>query len=199
MNRRSALTFAVLAAAGIALPATAQVAGRFAVLRTPASARIEPPAAIASSQDLMFVISASTSTSLSSAMLQNSTTAPSGTTTALRTSSGSPTAAMLQQSTATVTRNVPAPSRATFMVAGDAGQSISVTVPSEVDLTRTDGVETARLTTDTSVNDGPQFIGGDFATTGVLSFDVGGQVTLASADMSSGTYSGVLAVVAQYN
>ena len=94
---------------------------------------------------------------------------------------------------------VPAPARATFQVAGDAGQSISVTVPEAVGLTRAGGAGTATLTTDSSIADGPQFLGGNFATAGTLSFDVGGQVTLANATAASGTYNGVLAVIAQYN
>lgn len=203
--RRCAVPILILAVAGLT-PATAQVR-RSAVVRTNASAAILQPAMITSSQDLTFVISASTASALT--LGTTSTPAPTTTTSITtatasnRTTSGStaPSRGPLLQAATIGTLNgvVPAPARATFTVAGDAGQSISVTVPDAVDLTREGGVETAVLTTEASFGDGPQFLGGDFATTGTLSFNVGGQVTLASANVASGTYNGVLAVVAQYN
>jgi len=86
-----------------------------------------------------------------------------------------------------------------FVVTGEGGQSISVTVPDEVGLTREGGGETAVLLTDSDLDeDGPQLLRGEFGSAGALSFSVGGQVTLAN-NMAGGTYNGVLAVVAQYN
>ena len=201
--RRYAFPILVLTVAAALTPATAQVR-RAAVVRTNASAAILQPAMITSSQDLMFVISASTASSLTLATSSISASASTtiAPTTATRTRSGDTTATgtpLLQAATGSLSGAVPAPARATFVVAGDAGQSISVTVPDAVDLTREGGIETAVLTTENSLGDGPQFLGGDFATSGTLSFDVGGQVTLASANVTSGTYNGVLAVVAQYN
>lgn len=201
--RRYAFPILVLTVAAALTPATAQVR-RAAVVRTNASAAILQPAMITSSQDLMFVISASTASSLTlgTSSISASTSTTIAPTTATRTGSGSTTGTgtpLLQAATGSLSGAVPAPARATFVVAGDAGQSISVTVPDAVDLTREGGIETAVLTTENSLGDGPQFLGGDFATSGTLSFNVGGQVTLASANVTSGTYNGVLAVVAQYN
>lgn len=196
--RRTAFPILILAVAGILTPATAQVR-RAAIARTTASASIVQPAMITSSQELTFVISASTAGALT--LGTSSFSAPT-TTTAARTGSGSakPTGTpLLQTATGSLSGAVPAPARATFVVAGDAGQSISVTVPDAVDLTREGGIETAVLTTEDSLGDGPQFLGGDFATSGTLSFDVGGQVMLASANVAPGTYNGVIAVIAQYN
>ena len=201
--RLYAVPIMILAVAG-STPATAQVR-RSAVVRTNVSAAILQPAMITSSQDLTFVVSASTAGALT--LGTTSISAPATTTsitsaTAPRTSSGSTTPTggqLLQTAVGSLSGAVPAPARATFTVAGDAGQSISVTVPDAVDLTREGGIETAVLTTQDSLGDGPQFLGGEFATTGTLSFNVGGQVTLANANVTSGTYNGVLAVIAQYN
>lgn len=201
--RRTAFPILILAVAGVLTPATAQVR-RAAIVRTTATASIVQPAMITSSQDLTFVISASTSGALTlgTSSFSAPATTTTVTTTTARTGTGStaPTATpLLQTATGSLSGAVPAPARATFVVAGDAGQSISVTVPDAVDLTREGGIETAVLTTEDSLGDGPQFLGGDFATTGTLSFNVGGQVTLASANVASGTYNGVIAVIAQYN
>lgn len=186
--RRNAFPILILAVAGVLTPATAQV-GRAAVVGTDATASIVQPAMITSSQDLMFVISSFSAPTTTTKM--TSTTARAG--------SGSTGAPLSQIATGSLGGAVPALARATFVVAGDAGQSISVTVPDAVDLTREGGVETAVLTTEDSLGDGPQFLGGDFATTGTLSFNVGGQVTLASATVAPGTYNGIIAVIAQYN
>ena len=201
--RRTAFPILILAVAGILTPATAQVR-RAAIVRTTATASIVQPAMITSSQDLTFVISASTSGALTlgTSSFSAPATTTTVTTTTARTGSGSRAPSgtpLLQAATGSLSGAVPAPARATFVVAGDAGQSISVTVPDAVDLTREGGIETAVLTTEDSLGDGPQFLGGDFATTGTLSFNVGGQVTLANANVASGTYNGVIAVIAQYN
>lgn len=194
MHRRYAILLSALAVAGAMSPAAAQVAGGFAGARAMASAGIEQPAAIASSQDLMFVVSTTTTLAATLATATAVSSTSSGAT--ARTNSGNP--ARLAPLLAVGGAGLPVPARASFVVVGDAGQSISVTVPETIDLQRTGGAETARLVTDTSVTDGPQFLGGNFASAGTLSFDVGGQVTLASA-VTSGTYNGILAVVAQYN
>lgn len=190
---RSTVLLFMLAAGGLTEVAAAQAARRFVVARTAAKTTIEGSAMIASSQDLMFVISGSTTSALGSSLASNTSKTPPAQTLASRSTNP------IMQLNGAVSRAVPVSARASFLVAGDAGQSISVIVPSEVGLTRTGGAETARLRTDTDIVDGPQFLGGTFDDNGSLSFDVGGQVTLASADVAAGTYSGVLAVVAQYN
>lgn len=156
--------------------------------------RIMQPATISSSQDLMFAVATPTAASLTT--VSTPRVAASGArASAGSTGNGTP----LRQSAASLGTRIPAPAQATFVVTGEAGQSISVTVPTAIDLTREGGVETALLTTNDSLADGPQFLGGEFASVGTLSFNVGGQVTLANNDVTTGTYNGVLAVVAQYN
>ena len=210
MYRRSAILLAFVAVAGTMSPASAQVARRFAIKRTNAAVTIEQPATIASSQDLMFAVSTSTlslsaalspTTSTTSTALTSPTRSTDLTTTAARSSGGTSTLVQTASLPASggAGQVVPVPARASFVLTGESGQSISVTVPESVDLQREGGIETALLNTETSVTEGPQFLGGSFASAGVLSFDVGGQVTLASAEATAGTYNGVLAVVAQYN
>lgn len=195
MQRSYAIAIALLGVAAVAVPTTAQTAGRAAIVRANASATIQQPAMISSSQDLMFAVSMSTATSLMT-LSSTSTRQTSSGSGAARPASGAASRANIAS---TLNQIVPVPARATFQVAGDAGQSISVTVPEAVGLTRVGGTGTATLTTDSSIADGPQFLGGNFATAGTLSFDVGGQVTMANASAPSGTYNGVLAVIAQYN
>jgi hypothetical protein len=97
------------------------------------------------------------------------------------------------------------------------GQTASVSVPATFDVTRVGGVETVTVRTVgpvtnvvgtpgvgqvTGVANGgifsaPVAIVGSFDA-GVLSFSVGGQVTLAN-NLVPGQYQGVLTVVAQYN
>ena len=193
MYLRSAILLATLATTAIASAAGAQTARRFAVARTVATTSIGQSAMIASTQDLSCVISASTTSALSTSMATNASMTRASRTVASRTMQKA------VQGAASRSQAVPGPARATFLVAGDAGQSISVMVPTEVGLTRAGGGETARLMTETDIVDGPQFLGGNFDNSGSLSFDVGGQVTLASTNVAAGTYSGILAVIAQYN
>ncbi len=152
-----------------------------------ASVRIEQPAAIVASHDLVFAV---TAPALASAPVVR-TAAPA--------SSAPSTASLIQTASSALVPVVPGAVRASFVVAGDGGQSISVVVPENVALVRDGGIETATLTTDTSIADGPQFLAGSFGSGGTLSFDVGGQVTLSRNAAMAGTYNGVLAVVAQYN
>lgn len=173
-------------------PVAAQ--SRSAGVRTTGSVRIEQPATIASSQDLMFVMAVSTTGALTTSAAAGVSASVASTTTTAPTASS-----VIQSAASAVSTQVPVASQATFMVAGDAGQSISVTVPGSVDLTREGGIETAQLTTTNSLADGPQFLGGNFSTGGTMSFSVGGQVVFASNSIEPGTYNGVLAVVAQYN
>lgn len=150
---------------------------------TPTHTRIVQPATIASSQDLMLAVSAA---------------AAQGVAARATTGRASTIGSAFQRSTG-ATGFAPAPTQITFMVAGDSGQSISVTVPSAVGMTRDGGAEVAVLTTTTDLaGEGSQFLRGNFEEAGTLSFNVGGQVVLAN-NMAAGTYSGILAVVAQYN
>lgn len=205
-----------------AVPALAQIAPSPAtgIARTVATTRIDQPATLTNSQDLAFVVQTPVAAALGLGQATTSTArvttsgASSGTAAAARGASAptapSPPAAapaaapttseLVRGAAATVSAAVPTAAQATFTVAGDGGQAISVTVPPTVDLARDGGVETALLTTTNNLAEGPQFLGGNFAGGGTLSFAVGGQITLASStSVSSGTYNGLLAVVAQYN
>ena len=171
--------------------ASAQLAPAAAMLRTDGSVRILQPAMIATSQDLMFAVTAPAVASLttiaaspvsSSSLGGASATASSGATRGGSNGPGGRGASLLGTPASSLSTRVPVPAQATFLVTGDAGQSISVTVPTAVDLTREGGGATALLTTSDSLGDGPQFLGGNFASAGALSFNVGGQVTLARVD-----------------
>lgn len=201
----------ILTVAAAAVPAVAQIepSALSAVARTTATTRIDQPATIATSQDLVFAVPAAlavaptvTSTRVTAAQ-GTATTAPTTSTTAAQAASTAtaPTASsVVRNATSSLVAPVPAAAQASFTVSGDSGQAISVIVPSTVEMASSAGVETALLTTTNNLVDGPQFLGGTFASGGTLSFAVGGQVTLASSTtMSSGTYNGLLAVVAQYN
>jgi hypothetical protein len=97
------------------------------------------------------------------------------------------------------------------------GQTASVAVPATFDVTRVGGTETVTVrtvgpvTNVVSTNGATQVVGvangGVFTNpvavvgtfdSGVLSFSVGGQVTLANS-LAPGQYQGVLTVIAQYN
>ena len=177
--------FVIGALAALAAAQAAALAAAQTSVRAMASVRIEQPAAIVASQDLVFAVTAPALAS----------------TPVLRTSApAAPSAAsMIQTASSVLAPVVPGAVRASFVVSGDGGQSISVVVPENVALVRDGGIETATLATDASIADGPQFLAGNFGSGGTLSFDVGGQVTLASNTAVAGTYNGVLAVVAQYN
>lgn len=205
----------ILTVAAAAVPAVAQIepSALSAVARTTATTRIDQPATIATSQDLAFAVPAPVAAALAVAPTVTSTrvtaaqgtatTAPTTSTTAAQAASTAtaPTAnSVVRNATSSLVAPVPAAAQASFTVSGDSGQAISVIVPSTVEMASSAGVETALLTTTNNLVDGPQFLGGTFASGGTLSFAVGGQVTLASSTtMSSGTYNGLLAVVAQYN
>lgn len=213
----------IFTAIAMAVPAIAQIqpSAVASVVQTTATTRIEQPATLSSSQDLTFALQAPVAAAISSTAVAVSTARVSTTGVTGAAASGSATpsvrgtsaqtassaaastpsaGSLVRGAASTVTAAVPTVAQATFTVAGDSGQAISVTVPQTVDLARTGGVETALLTTTNNLADGPQFLGGTFAGGGTLSFAVGGQVTLASnSSVAAGTYNGLLAVVAQYN
>jgi len=200
----------ILTAIVMAVPAIAQIqpSALVGVALTTATTRIDQPATLSTSRDLTFAVQApvaaaigATSVSTAASSAAANTIRTSSAQTASSAASSAPNASSLVRgATSSVTAAVPTVAQATFTVAGDSGQAISVTVPPTVDLARSGGAETALLTTTNNLADGPQFLGGTFAGGGTLSFAVGGQVTLASSSsVSAGTYNGLLAVVAQYN
>lgn len=97
------------------------------------------------------------------------------------------------------------------------GQTTSISVPATFDVTRTDGAQTITVRTVGLVSNvlsanGPTQVAGvangalfnnpvtvvGTLDSGVLSFTIGGQVTVAN-NLAPGQYQGVLTVVAQYN
>ncbi len=87
------------------------------------------------------------------------------------------------------------PTVAQFAVAGEGGQSISVSVPSTFTMTAPGG--TIQVTTSPNVS-GAQVLSGTTGTLGALAIRVGGSYPVY-AGMPGGNYSGTLAVMVQYN
>lgn len=89
----------------------------------------------------------------------------------------------------------PAPTRATFTVAGEGGQQISISVPSSVTLNGPAGSITVTLTSSTPP---ATTLPGALGTSGSLPISIGGSFTL-TATTPPGAYSGTVTVSADYN
>lgn len=89
----------------------------------------------------------------------------------------------------------PAPTAAQFTIAGEGGQSVSVTVPATFSMTGPNGAIT--VTTSANVS-GAQVLSGTLGTAGTLAVRVGGSYPFA-ATTPKGAYSGSLTVMVQYN
>ena len=88
----------------------------------------------------------------------------------------------------------PAPSRATFMVAGEGGQAFSISTPSTFQLT---GPSTLTVTTSTTATPSPT-LSGALGAAGTYRLDVGGSFPISSTT-PTGAYSGVLTISLDYN
>jgi hypothetical protein len=86
-------------------------------------------------------------------------------------------------------------SAAAFAIAGEGGQSISITVPPTFTLTGTSG--TITVTTNPTLS-GAQILSGSLGTAGSLPLRVGGTFGLTSSTPAQ-AYTGTLAVTVQYN
>lgn len=86
-------------------------------------------------------------------------------------------------------------SRAKFTVAGEGGQTVSVTVPANFSMT---GSGTAIVVTLSGDKTGSQALGGTLGTSSSIDVNVGGSFTLASTQ-ATGAYSGSFVVSAAYN
>jgi hypothetical protein len=86
----------------------------------------------------------------------------------------------------------PTPTRALFTVYGEANRNITVTVPSNMTMTRQGGSETIPVTLNSSMG------GGQVGSNGSATFGVGGQLTLSSSTVPGG-YSGTFQVTVAYN
>lgn len=89
-----------------------------------------------------------------------------------------------------------APTRATFTVGGEGGQSFAVTVPASMTMTRAGGSETLSVTLSSTIAAG--VLSGTLGGAGTSSFGVGGAMTVTSA-AASGAYAGSFQVVVTYN
>jgi len=175
-----AIPLAVLLIAAAALASGAARAQDKATTSTTGSASISTPAAISVTQNLTFVVPTQT---LSTGL--------------------------------TVTSSAVNGVNANVVLTGN--QATSVSVPATFDVTRVGGAETVTVrtvgpVTNVVANNGAAQVtgvanGGVFTSpvtvvgtidSGVLSFSVGGQVTLAN-NLVPGEYQGVLTVIAQYN
>ncbi|MBU6394872.1 MAG: DUF4402 domain-containing protein [Sphingomonadales bacterium] len=116
-----------------------------------------------------------------------------------RTVTYSPTVRTVQLSgsgTGGATMSSPAPSLAAFSVAGEGGQSFTLTVPSSFTLSGPSG-STVTITTLPSVT-GAQTLSGSLGASGSLGFTVGGSFAM-SATTQAGAYSGNFSATVQYN
>lgn len=89
----------------------------------------------------------------------------------------------------------PAPTAAQFAIAGEGGQSVSISVPSTFSMAGPSG----SLTVTTAPNiGGAQTLGGALGSAGSLALRIGGSFNLNSTT-PTGSYSGTIAVTVQYN
>jgi hypothetical protein len=100
--------------------------------------------------------------------------------------------------------NVTTGSNATLTIHGQAGDAVSMAVPESFQVVRTGGTEALTVKTNTNAefglaNDGV-VLGGAVMGGSSMSVNVGGAISLASADnVAPGAYEGLLVVVVQYN
>lgn len=93
---------------------------------------------------------------------------------------------------------------ATLTIRGQAGDAVSMAVPESFTVVRNGGTEALTVRTNTSAELGIQgdgvVLGGAVMGSNTMSVNVGGALSLASADrLEPGAYEGLLVVVVQYN
>jgi len=119
----------------------------------------------------------------------------------VRPSSGNSTVAIAAATgTRTVTGSAialgtPSPTRATYSIAGEGGQAVSLSIPASLQMT---GPGTALTVSLTSTASGAQVLGGALGSAGSLAFTVGGSFTVSNTTVT-GAYQGSYAVSVQYN
>ncbi len=188
------------------------VAGVSASIQVDGTTLIQAPVSITANQDLVLATvltpraTVTPTTSTTSTIVNGSSGSAAPVTASAGSSSGGGTsgvsaAGVQQVSGGLVAASTPTPSQATFVVAGQDGQSISVAVPQNFDVTRNGGNETLNVATTTDLTSlaGSQLlstsIGGG---AGTLSFNVGGRINIGE-NVVPGAYEGLLVVTAQYN
>ena len=88
------------------------------------------------------------------------------------------------------------PSRATFTVNGEGGQTFSIAAPATFDMTRTGGSEILTVTLNPTATTGA--ISGTLGNAGSAAYGVGGVITVASST-ASGAYTGAFTTTVAYN
>lgn len=91
--------------------------------------------------------------------------------------------------------NAPA-GRAAFTVTGEGGQTFSITVPANFNMTRTGGAETIQVTLTPTATTG--LLSSTLGNTGTATFGVGGSIPVADTT-HSGAYTGTFNVIVAYN
>ena len=157
-------------------------AGAAATASANITTMIQQPASITTSQDLVLA-------TVLAPKVSAPAPAPSLATVGLQAASGG-----------LIATSTPTAAQATFIVAGQDGQSISVAVPQNFDVTRSGGNETLSVATTTDLTSltGSQLLTTSVGGAGTLSFNVGGRVNVG-ANFIPGEYEGLLVVTAQYN
>jgi hypothetical protein len=124
--------------------------------------------------------------------------------TVVRPSSGSGTVTVSNAGARAVTGTIvglssgDTPQASQFTVAGEGGQSVSVTIPAT--FTMTDGTDILTVTTSNNLTGSAsaQTLSNALGTAGSLAFNIGGVVTVTSTQ-SIGAYTGTFTVAAAYN
>jgi len=89
-----------------------------------------------------------------------------------------------------------APGRATYTVTGEGGQTFSVTVPANFNMSRTGGSETLQVTLTPTITSGT--LSGALGASGTMAFGVGGSMPISNTT-ASGAYTGTFNVIVAYN
>ena len=89
-----------------------------------------------------------------------------------------------------------APSRASYTVTGEGGQTISINVPASFNMTRTGGSETIPVTLTSTATSAK--LSGSTGSSGTSTFGIGGSLTINNTT-AGGAYAGVFNVVVDYN
>ena len=87
-------------------------------------------------------------------------------------------------------------SRAAYAVAGEGGQTFSISMPASFNMTRAGGAETLTVTLAATAASGT--LSGSLGSAGSASFGVGGSVPLSSST-ATGAYTGTFDVTVAYN
>ncbi|MCR5880546.1 DUF4402 domain-containing protein [Phenylobacterium sp. J367] len=93
--------------------------------------------------------------------------------------------------------NLPLPTRASFSVSGEGGQTLAITVPSTFTMTGP-SASSLTVTTNTFISGGNAQLSSILGNSGSLNFFVGGSFPI-SPTTRNGTYSGTFAVTVAYN